>query len=874
MTKRKINAICSLAVAILSSASLQTTTAQTIAFTPERDAFDEASLLDLRYLNEDMAGESGWLTASSNGDFLRGDGEPIRFWAVNSNVKESGARPRPGWDQQELAHHARWLAKRGVNMVRTHAFINPQTTEDLTDVKQEEVEWIWKTVAEMKKVGIYTTVSPYWANNMKSNDGAWGTDWGGQHHALLFFDETLKSAYKSWLRYLFNTPTPILGGKMLSEEPALAIFQIQNEDSFLFWTINNLSGAPRERLEKLFGDWAINKYGSLEAAKSAWGNAFSDDDDLANGRLGMANIWNLTNGAGQTNQPRLDALLAFWTVTMKQFNAEIADFVENDLGCPVLINAGNWKTADTLLLNDSERYSYTANDIIGVNRYFSGVHVGPNDGWSIDPGDFYTNKSVLKDGALSFPINIKQVQHMPTIMSESTWAYPNEECFESPMLLSAYSSLTGFDIYYWFSSGVDDFEIPRSANGYKQDSQAKWICMTPDMAGQWPAAALAFRRHYIRRAEPVVVEHRSLQSLWQRRSPIIAETASFDPNRDTGNLPPDSPVTTGLNPYAFFVGPVKVEYDSNESNSQISASLDSFIEETGSGVRVSSATSELLLDTEANVMTIDTPKVQSMIAHAPASRDLQDVRIQSNTGVAAVTVISMDEKPVKHSAKILVQVGTHSRPTGWDATATTRTVENRQIDGFQINSVGSAPWQLQATDITVTFKDMILVSAQKLDANGLPVAELDITQEGGDSIIQLPQDTLYVIVKTKGTTYDEWALSQDWGSQQGLNQQDKDPDLDGLVNLLEYALNGNPVKFEMSPLAGMQLIDVAGQPHSELHYQVNFAAQDIQLQLERSADLMTWSPVEQPAEVEAGSLLSRLVMPIESTITYYRFVAR
>ena len=33
---------------------------------------------------------------------------------------------------------------------------------------------------------------------------------------------------------------------------------------------------------------------------------------------------------------------------------EIADFVHQELHCPVLINAGNWKTADSILLNDSE----------------------------------------------------------------------------------------------------------------------------------------------------------------------------------------------------------------------------------------------------------------------------------------------------------------------------------------------------------------------------------------------------------------------------------------------------------------------------------------------------------------------------------------
>ena len=57
---------------------------------------------------------------------------------------------------------------------------------------------------------------------------------------------------------------------------------------------------------------------------------------------------------------------------MYNWNQEISRYMRDELGFKGLINAGNWKTADQSRLLDWERYSYTATDIIGNNRYVTG----------------------------------------------------------------------------------------------------------------------------------------------------------------------------------------------------------------------------------------------------------------------------------------------------------------------------------------------------------------------------------------------------------------------------------------------------------------------------------------------------------------------
>lgn len=151
------------------------------AFQPPRDAFSPDALLDLRSLNEAVAGEHGFISRSKDGaDFAFADGTPVRFWAVVDSAYD-----------KDLARHARFLAKRGVNMVRFHCNITPRGS-DLMEIDQAERDRVWKGVAAMKKEGIYVTFSPYWAGPARVNpamgvlDTAGGGNWG-----LLFFDQKL-----------------------------------------------------------------------------------------------------------------------------------------------------------------------------------------------------------------------------------------------------------------------------------------------------------------------------------------------------------------------------------------------------------------------------------------------------------------------------------------------------------------------------------------------------------------------------------------------------------------------------------------------------------------------------------------------------------
>ena len=706
------------------------------AFQPPRDEFSPQALLDLRSLNEKFAGEHGFVTRSKDGnDFAFADGTPARFWAVNDGAFD-----------KNLPRHARFLAKRGINMVRFHSNITP-TGSDLMGIDQADRDHLWKGLAAMKKEGIYVTYSPYWAGpaRVKPSMGVLDTG-GGGNWGLLFFDKKLQTAYKHWMKQVLTEKNPYTGIS-LAQDPALAIIQIQNEDSLLFWTSQGLKGSAKKELRRQFGEFLAKKYGSLEQAKQAWGGAApsadqDSPDNFVQGEVALYIIWQLTQRGGSAGQQQRCAdQMQFFTETMQAFNKMIGDYLKQELGCQQLVNAGNWRTADNVTMLDAERWSYTANEVLAVNRYYGGAHEGQHNGWAIVNGDRFTDDSVLLRPR-EMPLTLKKVDGFPMLITESSWVPPQGYQSEGPFLVAAYQSLTGIDAFYWFATGEEDWRQPGSANGFLP-SEGKWVCATPMLMGQWPAAALLYRLGYLKQGEPVVYEQRSLADLWRRRMPIIAEDAGYDPNRDKANLSKESNVKDGVNPLAYLVGPVVVKYGGDPAQSR-AVDLRPYLQEDQQVIR--SNTGQLHLAYGKGLCALNAPKAQGVTGFLKKGGTVKcdDVEIQSGNDYATVLVVALDDKPLSSSRKILVQVGTTERPLGWK----TKPVQVNGRAGEEVVSFGRAPWMIINGDVTLVLKNKEIAKARVLDANGMPMKEVPLTTSADGKTLKFPADALYVVLQS------------------------------------------------------------------------------------------------------------------------------
>lgn len=249
-------------------------------------------------------------------------------------------------------------------------------------------------------------------------------------------------------------------------------------------------------------------------------------------------------------------------------------------------------------------------------------------------------------------------------------------------------------------------------------------------------------------APPVVHEERPLADLWNRKTPIIAEDKSFDPNRNSGNTGAQSNIGKGVDPLAFLVGGVEQSFGGDATKTKI-ADLKPYINRDEKIVK--SITGEINLNYGVGICTLDTPKAQGATGFLNKRKiiALKDVSLVSGNDYATVAVVSMDNKPLKTSRKILVQVGTVARPTGWQQEAAEFKSDNgkQTFQGFKIIKTGTMPYQIVGTDLTLEINNALIQKAALLDVSGYAVKELDVVRKAGKFSLKLPHNAMYVVLQ-------------------------------------------------------------------------------------------------------------------------------
>lgn len=718
------------------------------AFPALHDGFSPHAALDLRYLNETIAGEHGFVRVDGAGDFRRGDGAPLRFWAVGT----AGF----GADVKAWTEHARWLAKRGVNMARWHGNLAPKSKRaPLEAPDRNALAELWAFVTGMKRAGIYTTASLYYPHATRQLS-SWGFDSRGMT-GLLFFEPRLQRAYRSWLKAALSETNPHTG-IALKDDPALAIIQLQNEDSLLHWTAEGIAGKELAQLQARFFAFAKAKHGTVDRAYAHWHGKHLQDDAPGQGRLQLAPLWALTQKAarrGQTagERARLADQTEFLVATMAGFSDKTIRFLREEVGARQLVNPGNWKPADQVTMMDAERLANNAGEVLAANRYVhGGAHLGDNAKWAVVAGDRFEDQSLLHQ-PIALPVALKQARGRAMIISESNWVPPMSHQAEGPFLVSAYLGLSGVDALYWFTHGAPhrQFRPPSSANGFLP-SLGKWVAATPQIAGNYPAAALAHRNGYIKPGTPVLYERRTRRDLFRRTPPLLWEGASFDPNRDRGaglqaggriNKPGSS--TPTIDPLAFLVGPVVTDHDGQPKGRSQSQALGPYLDDT----RVRSNTGELEWDYRRGLVRLDAPCAQGVtgfFAGTPTIA-LSTVTFDIDNAYGAFWAVSLDTRPVGESRHVLLQAGTRAHPSGFSTAQDHIGEGSDRRAALRIVDHGHAPWQVESTRAVVTLRNPRLTQAVALDMNGMPMRTLALETTPQAVTLTMPPDAMYVVLR-------------------------------------------------------------------------------------------------------------------------------
>lgn len=696
-------------------------------FAPRADEFRADCPLDLRRLNEKFAGESGYI-AAKDGQFVHSaTGRPVRFWAVNG--------PPDNLDGDELRRCARMLAKYGVNLVRLHSPIFDKDGEpDFAKVKRAQ-----RVVAAMKAEGIYTHFSvyfPLWFTPRADLPWLEGYDGNRKPFAALMFNPKFQEKYRAWLAALLTTPDETTKERLV-DDPAVFGLEIQNEDSFFFWTFaeKNIPAAQLAILEKQFGDWLVKKHGSLDQAFAVWNNQRVPRDAPAEGRIGFRPLWNIAN----ERTPRDVDTATFLVETQTRFYSETRDYLRR-LGFKALITASNWHTASPERLGPLEKLSYLAGDFVDRHGYFECHHQGENAAWSIRNGHTYSDRSALRFDAnepgkpkqFVHPVMDPQYGDKPSMISETTFTRPNRFRSEAPLYFAAYGALQESDCVVHFAFDGDRWQVkPRYW-------MQQWTIATPAMMGQFPAAALLYRQGLVAPGEVVAKVNLDKNELLRLQGTPLPQDASFDELR-LKDVPQGVEVKPGqrLDPLLHYVGRTEVTFSDSPAKSETIEAA-KYVDRKAQTVK--STTGELKLDYAKGLLVVDAPRAQgaSGALAAAGKIELPALTIESDLDLAHIIAVSLDGEPLATSKRILLQVNSEEQTSDF-------ATEVAGPDVKRITNIGRDPWRVKRLSGRVALRraDAAQLKVTPLDFNGYPAPNAAVTDAAS---IQLLPTTLYYLI--------------------------------------------------------------------------------------------------------------------------------
>jgi hypothetical protein len=695
-------------------------------FNPPEDSFTDRSGFDLRNLNERKAGDGGFI-AVKDGQFIHSNtGQPIRFWGVNGP-------PTDAVDLASLQCVARMLAKRGVNLVRVHGGY----FTDAGDVDFAKINSAFLIVSAMKEQGIYCHFSVYFPLWLKPKPGTpWANGYDGKTvpFALLFFNPDFQQKYRSWVSAVLTTKGP--QGKTLADDPAVAGIEMQNEDSYFFWTFNPTQFPEPQRriIESQFADWLSRKYGSLDNTLTAWRESPLPEDAPARNRMAFRQLWNMAHQRTardiDTAQFLYESQHAFYTNTY-QFIRSL-----HFKGC---ITASNWITASPQYFGPLEEMSYLPGDFVDRHGYFDCHLQGENAGWSIQPGYTYADRDALRFESdvpgqpriFSNPVTDTHYSNKPSMISETTFCRPNRYRSEDPIFYAAYGCLQDSDAIIHFALDSTSWSVQP---GFFMQP---WTIMTPAIAGQFPAAALIYRQQLVDPGQQLVDLQLRPSDMLDLKGTPLPRDANLDDLR-AADVPPgqtNAATPAMIDDLVYFAGKTATHFTDQPGPSRI-ADLHPYVDRAHCIVTASNH--QLKLDYAKGILTINAPKAQGVVGNLKlaGSVKLGAVTIASKLDLGCIVLVALDDQPLTSSKKMLLQVMSEEKATGFE------TVPAGQF--LKIKSIGRDPWLVRKLSGTVTFTlpNSSKLRITPLDGNGYPAGQSCVAGQ-----INLSPAILYYLVQ-------------------------------------------------------------------------------------------------------------------------------
>jgi hypothetical protein len=263
-----------------------------------------------------------------------------------------------------------------------------------------------------------------------------------------------------------------------------------------------------------------------------------------------------------------------------------------------------------------------------------------------------------------------------------------------------------------------------------------WTLMSPAMTGQFPAAALIYRKGLVSAGEILVDLDLALPDLFDLKGTPLPQDANFDDLR-AKDVPTGTALKPGdvIDPLVHYAGRTNVNFVPKGPAKARMKDVSRLIDRKRQVV--TGAGGQLRLDYGKGVLTIDAPSAQGASGSllGAGKVDLKDLAIAPRMDLGHIVAVSLDGRPLATSSRILLQVMSEEKSAGFRAEPAGPLKK--------IASIGHDPWMVREFEGVVRFK--------RADAEDLKVAALDANGDaaervGSASEIRLRPRTLYYLI--------------------------------------------------------------------------------------------------------------------------------
>lgn len=485
----------------------------------------------------DVIGMQDWVDAPAGrhgriqeeGSQLIYNGRPIKLWGIN--LCYGACAPEKKLAEQRAQFYARY----GINAVRLHKFADGagwagiQSADSAVRFDPAALDRMDYFVAQLKSHGIFVALSAHFGTikigpadvSLVPYAEEFGRFTGRSRRitapaSAFFYSSELQELHTRQIVNLLRHRNPYTG-LTYAEEPAVALLEIINEQSVMFYTsMQPLLASPtlRQTVAQRFCQWLKERYGSHDNLVRAWGkrafDSFQHEGFPALGeRLDKENILPLGNpwfwdpeqldGSQAYRRRRLlDTLEFLYELQCAAYSRYVS--AVRDAGYTGEIIGSNWQAGRAL----SHYYNLHSDYRVGPidrHNYFGGGR-GPR----------FNDATMLRvPGSGMLSVGMQQVVDRAFILSEWVHVFPSPWGVEGPALIGAY----GLGLQDWDASFL--FQNRDEGTFAGELGKSQWEVMTPQILGVFPAVARMVRRGDVEPSPRLAPRYVHVPSLAQGR---------------------------------------------------------------------------------------------------------------------------------------------------------------------------------------------------------------------------------------------------------------------------------------------------------------------------------------------------------------------